>query len=185
MLAGRSPSQARTPTALREQILFKPPTPFRGVAANIPVDLESICLRCLAKHPADRYATANELAQALRAALANKPRRGRLLPILIMGTISVFLVLLLCWWFVLQGRAPTKSQKDGLLVFDGRSRIITPVEQFAPVTLEAWVRPEKYEDFAPQEVFRKEGGNTTSHTVLIYDGANVEGEGVIDVSGNG
>jgi serine/threonine protein kinase len=300
MLAGRSPYQARTPTALREHILFKPPTPFRGVAANIPVDLESICLRCLAKHPADRYATAKELAHALRAALASRRTSGqsrRLLPILIITIITILLMLLLCWHFLVQDRPTTKSEKDGALVFDGRSRIITPVEQFTPVTLEAWVRPAKYEDrchfvigsdvptkygvglgicgvllsaeyvegmiksertvplaewshlaavfgesetrlylngkqvavgpatrslggtpfvignvgkdnpidyfigqiravritkderyaedFTPQEVFRKEDETSIFQTVLIYDGISLEGERVIDMSGNG
>lgn len=32
-----------------------------------------------------------------------------------------------------------------MLAFDGKSRIVTPLERFAPVTLEAWVRP----DFHP------------------------------------
>src|SRR5262249_41409562 len=35
---------------------------------------------------------------------------------------------------------PTKSQ---VFIFDGKSRIVTPLERFAPVTLEAWFRPSR------------------------------------------
>ena len=45
MLTGRHPYQARTPTALREQILFRSPVPLRSVDASIPVELEQVCLR--------------------------------------------------------------------------------------------------------------------------------------------
>jgi hypothetical protein len=73
ILAGRQPYQARTPTALREQILFRAPLPLRATAVGVSPELEGVVLRCLAKHPADRYPTARELAEKLRAA---PPRRG-------------------------------------------------------------------------------------------------------------
>jgi hypothetical protein len=36
------------------------------------------------------------------------------------------------------------AHKEGVLVFDGTNRILTPLERFAPVTLEAWVQPKFY-----------------------------------------
>lgn len=36
--------------------------------------------------------------------------------------------------------------------FDGRTRIVTPVERFAPCTLEAWVWPAEYRDTGTQAV---------------------------------
>lgn len=36
----------------------------------------------------------------------------------------------------------TSLTKEPLLIFDGTSRIQTQLEQFAPVTLEAWIRPQ-------------------------------------------
>lgn len=45
-----------------------------------------------------------------------------------------------------------KLTKEPLLVFDGTSRILTRLERFAPVTLEAWIRP-RYSSNQTQFVF--------------------------------
>lgn len=51
---------------LSDDILHRDPTPPRQLDDTIPRDLEQVCLRCLAKQATDRYATAGELAEALR-----------------------------------------------------------------------------------------------------------------------
>jgi len=77
LLTGRLPYQARTPGALREQVLFRLPVPPRSLCPNVPVELEAVCLRCLSKLPADRFSTAAELASALRATSPSRwPRPG-------------------------------------------------------------------------------------------------------------
>jgi tetratricopeptide (TPR) repeat protein len=48
------------------QILHKEPKAPRKVNARVPLDLETICLKCLEKDPDRRYASANELADDLR-----------------------------------------------------------------------------------------------------------------------
>ena len=144
LLTRRLPHQARTPTALREQVLFRQPESIRSIDPAVPTELEKICFRCLAKHPADRFRSADQIAKALRACISGqaKSRRRRL----ILGIVAIMLVLL-CGKYLpglLEGRLNTEPPKpEGVFVFDGINRIVTPVERFAPVTLEAWVRPER------------------------------------------
>ncbi|MBK9710608.1 MAG: protein kinase [Kouleothrix sp.] len=46
------------------------PRPPREIVPDLPLPIEQIILRCLAKRPAERFATAAELAEALRRVLA-------------------------------------------------------------------------------------------------------------------
>lgn len=54
-----------------------PPRHRRGPAAGMRRDLDAICLKALAKRPADRYPSAAELAADLRALLAGRPVSAR------------------------------------------------------------------------------------------------------------
>jgi predicted Ser/Thr protein kinase len=58
-----------------KQVLERPPTPPRTFDDTIPPRLEAICLKAMAKDPAQRYSTAGDMAAELRAALA-PPSRG-------------------------------------------------------------------------------------------------------------
>src|SRR5262245_2821101 len=59
------------------QVLQDEPRPPRRLNDKIPRDLETICLKAMAKAPARRYATAGELAADLRRLLAHEPIRAR------------------------------------------------------------------------------------------------------------
>lgn len=92
LLTGRGPYQGRTPTAMKEQILFRSPVAPRTIDGEILPDLEAICLRCLAKHPADRFGSAAELAEALR----NRPKfqvRWRLIAAAVLVVVIASLLL--------------------------------------------------------------------------------------------
>jgi Ca-activated chloride channel homolog len=60
--------------ALVDEILRGAPTPPRRINRSIRRKLEAICLKAMARKPSARYATARQLAEALREFLA--PRRG-------------------------------------------------------------------------------------------------------------
>jgi WD40 repeat protein/tRNA A-37 threonylcarbamoyl transferase component Bud32 len=65
MLAGELPFRG-TPRMLLHQVLHDEPKPPRRLNDRIPRDLETICLKAIAKEPARRYQTARELAEDLR-----------------------------------------------------------------------------------------------------------------------
>lgn len=68
LLAGHAPFQATTVETLERQVAEEAPPPLVGV----PRDLVAVCLHCLEKDPARRYATATELASDLDRYLADE-----------------------------------------------------------------------------------------------------------------
>ena len=67
MVTCRPPFQAESPLDTVLQVLEQEPEPPRGINPKVDRDLELICLKCLAKNPHERYAS----AEALRADLKN------------------------------------------------------------------------------------------------------------------
>src|SRR5262245_54233618 len=62
---------------LLRQIAFEEPRPPRRLNRAIPAELETIVLKAMEKNPADRYATAQELADDLERFLKDEPIRAR------------------------------------------------------------------------------------------------------------
>ena len=77
LAAGRPPFEATSPLAVLEQILGTEPVPPRKHRPGLPRDLETIILKCLAKEPGRRYASARDLADDLRACLDGRSPRAR------------------------------------------------------------------------------------------------------------
>jgi eukaryotic-like serine/threonine-protein kinase len=65
MLVGAPPFKEVTPLETLYKVLNDEPTPPTRLRPKIPRDLETICLKCLEKSPARRYASARELADDL------------------------------------------------------------------------------------------------------------------------
>ena len=67
LLTGKHPYKAETESALRENTLLRLPLPPRQLNPEIPPHIEQVCLRCLAKHPADRFETATAVIEAINS----------------------------------------------------------------------------------------------------------------------
>jgi serine/threonine-protein kinase len=76
-LTGRPPFQAATPLDTVLQVVSDDPVPPGRLNAQVPRDLETVCLKCLHKDPRRRYASAEAMAEDLGRWLAGKPIQAR------------------------------------------------------------------------------------------------------------
>jgi serine/threonine protein kinase len=70
------------------QLQNNDPIPPRRLNPNVPLPLQNICLKCLQKDPAKRYASARALADDLGRFLANEPIQAR--PVTILEKIQLY-----------------------------------------------------------------------------------------------
>ena len=75
MLCGEPPFHADSDWMTIHQVVTVAPEPVHAARPECPPSLEAICLRCLAKDPAERYASAEALANDLRRFLDGVPIR--------------------------------------------------------------------------------------------------------------
>jgi serine/threonine protein kinase len=75
MLTGQVPFTGPTPVAIAYRHVREDPTPPRALNPDVPVSLERVCLKAMAKSPEDRYQTAVDFQQDLERVRVGDPVR--------------------------------------------------------------------------------------------------------------
>jgi WD40 repeat protein len=80
LLCGQTPFSGPPPIVLFNTLHTPPPSP-RTLQPKVPRDLETICVKALAKRPEDRYASCQDMADDLRRWLEGEAIRARRLSV--------------------------------------------------------------------------------------------------------
>jgi serine/threonine-protein kinase len=144
LLAEEPPFQGENTAAVLTKLIATDPEPVRKRRSSIPIDLESITMKCLEKNPQDRYDSARALAEDLRRYLDGEPVRARRAGLLygawkmvrrhpLPSALSLFAVagILLAAFVALQARAQAAARAASAQRFGQQVREIENVMRTA------------------------------------------------------
>jgi len=77
LLTGIVPFQGDTPVEVLIKVIDKDPPPIRKIYPRVPVDIETIVMKCLEKDPNRRYGSAKDLAEDIQRYLEGDPIKAR------------------------------------------------------------------------------------------------------------
>ncbi len=77
LLTGNAPFAARNYAAVLLRLREENPVPVSKLRSEVDADIETVCMKCLQRNPADRYASAGTFADDLRRSLNRQPILGR------------------------------------------------------------------------------------------------------------
>src|SRR5260221_12281244 len=72
LISGRLPFDSSTAYALMNKHLNEPPTPLHTVRPDLPIEIEAVLQRVMAKDPQDRFPTVTDFANAFEGAIDGK-----------------------------------------------------------------------------------------------------------------
>ena len=146
LLTGRLPFGGKTTAQLFDEVLHREPKPPRQIDDKIPVELERICLKCLAKPVAERYSTAADLATELRHAVARPatpvsghPRDNWMRGVMVVAAAIVLVVLGVWTWRFTRPTSPhvasesVKALSDSLALLEADFHVLRFKGQNGPL----------------------------------------------------
>jgi tetratricopeptide (TPR) repeat protein/tRNA A-37 threonylcarbamoyl transferase component Bud32 len=126
MLTGKGPFGSGSPSEVMRRVIVTPPKPLRAIRTEVPRGLADVVEKALAKEPADRFRSATELAESLRASAESTGVRdalrglGRRVPkkIGVAAVLVLVIVISMLAGRKLLGTAIAFDERDWLLVAD-------------------------------------------------------------------